>query len=103
MKSLFGALGQNAIALEEDKTEGFILARIFVDGPDDFFYFSELLEICFNFIVRCCRKNSSNKHFTITSLRFFRINLFAIKFMVPLGDDSFDGIFVDEKNKSETA
>ena len=41
----FGALGQNAIALEEDKTEGFILARIFVDGPDDFFYFSKLLEI----------------------------------------------------------
>lgn len=102
MISLFGALGQNAVALEEDKTERFILARIFVDRPDDFFDFSKLLEIRFNFIVRSCRKNSSNKHFAISSLRFFRINLFSIKLMVPLSNDGLDGIFIDKKNEAET-
>lgn len=101
VESLFCAFGKNAVPFEEHEAERFVFVRFLVDRSDDFFYFSKLLEISFNFIVRSGREHSADKHLSISSLRFFRINLFSIKFVVLLRDDSLDGFFVDEKDESE--
>lgn len=101
VESLFCAFGKNAVSLEEHEAERLVLVRFLVDRPDDFFYFSKLLEISFNFIVRSGGEHSANKHLSISSLRFFRINLFSIKFVMLLRDDSLDGFFVDEKDEAE--
>jgi hypothetical protein len=41
----FCAFGKNAVPLEEHEAERFVLVGFLVDRPDDFFYFSKLLEI----------------------------------------------------------
>lgn len=52
VEPLFCAFGKNAVPFEEHEAERFVLVGFLVDRPDDFFYFSKLLEIRFNFIVR---------------------------------------------------